>query len=245
MKLFDANCGFGPYMTRVFRSAGTSAELLEEMDWCGVETALVYHTAMRFDVPAVGNERLLKEIEGNPRLVPTWTLLPSQTGEQPHVSALIEGMRDNGVRALRLFPQDHRYFMDAATWGDQMAVYEERRIPLFIKDSLDNIGTLMGAFPHLVVITANQGINPMDRYAWPLAEKFPYLYFDTSAYLVDGIIEEFCNRYGASRLLFGSGFPDHASGAALLALEHAEISDEGREAIGHGNLTRILSEVLL
>jgi len=245
MNLFDCNCGYGPYMTRVFRSASTPAELLEEMDWCGIQTALAYHTAMRFDVPAVGNERLLEEIEGSPRLLPTWTLLPSQTGEQPQVSALIEGMRDNGVRALRLFPQDHRYFMDAATWGDQMAVYEERRIPLFIKDSLDKIDTLMSAFPHLVVITANQGINPMDRYAWPLADKYPYLYFDTSAYLVDGIIEEFCNRYGARRLLFGSGFPDHASGGALLTLAHANISEEERQDIGHGNLTRILSEVIL
>ena len=63
MNLYDCNCAFGPYMTRVFRSASTPAELLEEMDWCGIQTALVYHTAMRFDVPAVGNERLLKEIE--------------------------------------------------------------------------------------------------------------------------------------------------------------------------------------
>ena len=126
-----------------------------------------------------------------------------------------------------------------------MAVYEERRIPLFIKDSLDSIDTLMGAFPHLIVVTANQGINPMDRYAWPLADKYPYLYFDTSAYLVDGIVEEFCSRYGASRLLFGSGFPDHASGGALLTLAHADISEEDREAIAHGNLERILSGVIL
>jgi predicted TIM-barrel fold metal-dependent hydrolase len=95
------------------------------------------------------------------------------------------------------------------------------------------------------VVTGSQGANPLDRYAWPLVEKFPNLYFETSGYLVDAGIEEFCRRYSASRLLFGSGFPDNANGAAMLTLAHAEISESDRQAIAWDNLARLLEEASL
>jgi predicted TIM-barrel fold metal-dependent hydrolase len=242
---FDCNCAFGPYRTRVFRFARTAAELIEEMDFTNIDRALVYHTAMRFDHPLVGNQRVVDETQGHPRLLPTWALLPSHTGEQPPLDTLLREMRRRGVRALRLFPDDHRYFLDDITLGDQMALFAERRIPLFIRASLDRIATLLRSFPDLVVITGSQGSNPLDRYAWPLVEKFPRLIFETSAYLVDGGIEEFCKRYGASRLVFGSGFPDNAGGAAMLTLARAEISEADRRAIASENLSRLLEEASL
>jgi hypothetical protein len=245
LKFFDCNCAFGPYRTRVFRFARTAGELIGEMDFSNIEQALVYHTAMRFDHPAVGNELVVRETRDFPRLLPTWALLPSQTGEQPALGALLGEMRRLGVRALRLFPDEHRYFLDEITWGDQMAVFTERRIPLFIRASLDKIAGLLSSFPELVVVTGSQGANPLDRYAWPLVERFPSLIFETSGYLVDGGIEEFCKRYSARRLIFGSGFPDNAGGAAMLALARAEIPDDERQAIAWGNLTRLLVEARL
>ena len=111
--------------------------------------------------------------------------------------------------------------------------------------SLDRIATLLRSFPDLVVVTGSQGSNPLDRYAWPLIERFPNLVFETSSYLVDGGIEEFCRRYSASRLVFGSGYPENSSGAAMLQLVHAEISDLDRRAIASDNLDRLLAEAAL
>ena len=151
-------------------------------------------------------------------------------------------MRRHNVRGLRLFPDDHRYFCDEITWGDQLAQYAERRIPLFVRSSLDKVAQLLASFPELVVVTGSQGSNPLDRYAWPLIERYPHLIFESSGYLVDGGIEEFVKRYSASRLLFGSGYPDNSSGAAMLTLAHAEIGSEERQAIAGDNLERLLAE---
>src|SRR5205807_8919058 len=79
LKFFDCNCAFGPYRTRVFRFARTADQLIGEMDFSNLERALVYHTAMRFDHPVVGNERVVGETRGHTRLLSTWALLPSQT----------------------------------------------------------------------------------------------------------------------------------------------------------------------
>jgi predicted TIM-barrel fold metal-dependent hydrolase len=245
MKFFDCNCAFGPFRTRVFRYARTAGELIEEMDFSNIDRALVYHTAMRYDHPAVGNELVLKETEGQPRLLATWAVLPSQTSEQPPVETLLRDMQRQNIRALRMFPDDHRYFVDELTWRDQLAVYAQRRIPLFIRASLDKVAQLLSAFPELVVVTASQGSNPLDRYAWPLIEKYPSLFFETSGYVVDNGIEEFCRRYSASRLIFGSGYPENSSGAAMLALAQAELSVAQRQAIASENLSRLLAEARL
>jgi hypothetical protein len=95
LKFFDCNCAFGPYRTRVFRFARTAEDLITEMDFSNIEQALVYHTAMRFDHPAVGNELVVNEIEGYPRLRATWALLPSQTGEQPPLETMLHNMREH------------------------------------------------------------------------------------------------------------------------------------------------------
>jgi len=245
MKFLDCNCAFGPFRTRVFRFARTAAELIEEMDFSNIDRALVYHTAMRYDHPLVGNELVLQETAGYPRLLATWTVLPSQTGEQPALDILLREMQRQNIRALRLFPDDHRYFVDDITWGDQLAVYAERRIPMFVRASLDKVAQLLKSFPELVVVTGSQGSNPLDRYAWPLIERYPNLIFETSGYVVDNGIEEFCRRYSASRLVFGSGYPENSSGAAMLALAQAEIPEVARQAIASENLTRLLAEAQL
>jgi hypothetical protein len=229
----------------VFRYARTAGELIEELDFANIQQALVYHTAMRFDHPAVGNELVVAETKDEPRLWPTWALLPSQTRELPPIETMISRMRAHNVRALRLYPDDHRYFLDDITWHDSLAHCAARRIPLFVRASLDKIAQLLRAIPDLIVVTASQGANPLDRYAWPLVERFENLYFETSGYLVDDGIEEFCRRYSARRLIFSSGFPDNASGAAMLTLARAEISEADRQAIAWDNLTSLLEEARL
>src|SRR5260370_38280577 len=92
LKFFDCNCAFGPYRTRVFRFARTADELIEEMDFANIAQALVYHTTMRFDHPAVGNERATRETTGHPRLLPTWALLPNQTGDKPSLETILPAL---------------------------------------------------------------------------------------------------------------------------------------------------------
>jgi uncharacterized protein len=245
MHLFDCNCALGIPGMQGFRFARTTAELLEELDYCGIDRALVYHTAMRYDSPAVGNQLIGQELEPNPRLVPTWAIMPSQTGEVPVPETFLAQMHAHSIRALRVFPDEHQYALDERTLGDWLAVLEEKHIPLLAKTSCLKIANVLDHFPNLIVVAMAQGPHSLERYLRPIVERYPNFYIDTASYMVDGLIESFCERYGSGRLLFGSGYPDNCSGSALLRLIQADISDEDREAIAAGNLTRILEEVRL
>lgn len=239
-KLFDSNCEFGPYRTRVYRFAETAPALLREMGSCLIDRALVFHTSMRFDSPIVGNQRVSTETNEHAKLEPIWTLLPSHTREMESGEEIVSSMKANGIRGLWLFPNDHRYSLDEVTWRDQAPIFSERRIPLFVKARIDSISVFLDSFPDLTVVTGTHGFNPLDRYAWPVIERYPNLYVETSCYLIDGAIEEFCGRYGSHRLIFGSGYPANARGASVLRLLRADISEEDRDAIASGNLDRIL-----
>jgi hypothetical protein len=227
------------------RYAKDTAELLAEMDWCGIERALVYHAGMRFNDALAYNARLAGEAGAVDRLAGSWAILPSQTGEFPQPEALLREMQAHGIRALRAFPDEHRYQLDKRTFGELFEALIEHRIPLFVKQNIVSIGGLLAECPGLTVVAMNVGPHSLERYLRPLLDAFPTLYVDTSHYMVDGLIEEFVERYGPERLLFGSGFPDVCSGAALLRLAQAEISETARAAIAGGNLERLLAEVRL
>ena len=245
MEWFDCNCSYGFPGIPVFRYARTAEELLDEMRFCGIDRALVYHASTRYDSPLVGNERVLSGTRGIRELWPTLAILPSQTGEFPEPDDLLASMKAHGIRALWAFPNEHRYSLDAATFGPLLEVLRDRRIPLFVKQDLLHIGRLLVSSPDQIVVAVNQGPHSLERYLRPLLAQYPHLYVDTSYYIVDGLIEEFCARYGSHRLLFGTAYPDNCAGGALLRLAQADIAQDDREAIASGNLQRLLAEAEL
>ena len=245
MKLFDCNCSYGVGSRPPFRYARSAAELLGEMDYGGIDQALVYHTGQRFSSPLLYNRQLIDDLPGYPRLLPSWTILPAQTEEQAAPANFLNAMKVHGVKALRAFPEEHRYRLDSLTYGNLLTALAEKKVPLFVKANILVIADLLKAFPQLTVVAMNQGPHSFERYLRPLVETYPNFHVETSCYIVEGLIEAFCERYGAERLLFGTGFPDNCSGGALLRLLHAEINDANKQAIAFENLDRLLKDVIL
>ena len=97
----------------------------------------------------------------------------------------------------------------------------------------------------MTVVAVNQGPHSFERYLRPLLDRFQNFHLETSGLLVEGLIEEFCVRYGPDRLLFGSGYPDNCRGGALMRLAQAEVADADKAAIAGGNLDRLLNQVRL
>ena len=242
IKVMDCNCSYGLAGRPPPRFAATPAELLAELDFCGVDGALVFHTNQRFNSPVKWNQQLVSDLRGQTRLRGTWAILPESCGELPPPEAFIEGMRAQGIRALRAFPQEHRYRLDGLACPRLFKLMAQHRIPLFAKENLCALKELLSDCPDLIVVAVNQGPHSLDRHLRPLMDAFPNLRVETSGLLVEGLIEGLCERYGAERVLFGSGFPDNCNGAALLRLATADIGEDARAAIAAGNLERLLQE---
>jgi predicted TIM-barrel fold metal-dependent hydrolase len=240
MNVFDCNCWYGRPPRPPFRFAATPAELLGQMDFCGVAAALAYHANQRFGAPQVYDRVALDDLRGQPRLFPVRTLLPPQTGELPAPAALLAELRRDGVRAVRAFPGEHRYRLDGLTFGAHLEMLAANRIPLLVKADCLAIGALLRDCPDLTVVAMSQGPHSVERYLRPLLDRYANLHLDTSGLLVEGLIAECVARYGAGRLVFGSGVPDNAAGGAQHGLAGADIAEDARAAIAGGNLRRLL-----
>ena len=240
---FDCNCGFG-VPAKPFGSVFASpADLLDELDFCGVGEALVFHLAQQHESPQTGNELLLAETAGQPRLHPTWAILPPQT--EWKAGEFLEQMKRRGVGALRAYPEEDRYRLDGVTFGSLLEELVGRRIPLLLGPQWQTVGEVLRDFPDLTLVVVNHSDWGDDRLFRPLIERYTRLYLDTSNYQLERGLADFVRRYGAERLLYGSGSPNLQMGAAMLTLAHADIPDDGKAAIAGGNLRRLLSEVHL
>ena len=245
MEFFDCNRSYGVLARPPFRYARNAVELVNEMDFCGISKALVYHAGMRFGSPVVWNKELLEQIKHEARLIPSWTILPPQTEGIAKPRELLTDMKSSGVRVIRAFPQEHNYCLDGLTFGDLFETLIQHRIPFVVKENILKVKELLRDFPALTIVVVNQGPHSIERYLRPLLDAYPNLYVDSSHYIIDGNIEEFCRRYGPGRLLFGSGYPDNCQGGALLQLLHADIGEKAKRAIAGENLERLLREVRL
>lgn len=253
LRFFDCNAAYGVWSVPPFQPAVRVDDLLDEMQWAGIDRALVRHAAIEEYSPQVGNRVAVEAMAAHPGLDPTWALLPPQTGELGTPDELVEAMTEARVRALWAFPSKHRYSLDAVSCGPLLEVLVERRLPLFIHrqetsrglTGWELAGAVLREFPKLRLVVVGHGSWGEDRYFRPLVERYEGLHTDTSRYELDGGIADFCRRYGADRLLFGSSFPNTSPGGPMLTLAHADVADEDKQKIASGNLERLLSEVRL
>lgn len=245
MFFMDCHCSFGCTARPPPQFAATAADLLAEMDFCGIDRALVYHANQRFASPVTWNSVLSESLTGQSRLEGAWAILPPSTGELPAPDLFLKALRSNTIRTLCAFPHEHHYRLDRKTLGGYYDLMAAHRIPLLVRENLLNLDAFLKESPDIIVMAIGQGPHSVERYLRPLLDAYPNLHLDTSAYMVEGLIEDFCGRYGPERLLFGSGFPDNAAGAALLRLATADIGAEARAAIAGGNIKRLLDNVRL
>ena len=243
MRLFDCNAYAGVSLKPPLEPVLTPDELIVEMDNCGVDFALVNHDGGEYSNPLESNIEISEFCASDKRLTPVWNILPPQT--EMNVNDLVSNMRINGVSALRALPAAHRYLLNEITMGTLFAELVRLRIPLFLNvdEGWQVLYEVMASFPDMILIATDHGCWGQDRYFRPLLDRYSHFYIDTSRYELDGGLEQLVEQYGSTRLLFGSAYHRVPMGGASLLLRHAEIDDSDREAIGSGNLERILNEV--
>jgi len=249
MLFFDADIMLGRMSVPVPGMFESPEELLLEMDRLGIQEALVFHAWSKESHPETGNERLLKEINGYPRLHPCWVGLPPGLEEMPESAQLVQEMRQAGVRALRLFPNSQRF--PATVWclGPLLEALEAEGIPVILdheathwSDDRIQASELLKigeAFPrlHLILVHASLG---MARWIVPLMQRMPCLHLETGYFQPNNGLEAIVCRFGAERLIFGSGMPVWSAGPPMQMLECARIPGKARLEIAGDNLRRIM-----
>lgn len=245
LELFDCEASFGISGYKRETTPITKQEMLSKFDRYGIDCALMRYEYANSSVARKGNMELVDEIRGDVRLFPMWNVIPHHTGEFPEPCELVRLMRENDVKTLTLAPGN--WVVGEWTCGELFRTLERHKIALLL--SLSRVtNTFAGLYEilkehrNLRVILTGITYRCM-RDVYPLLEMFPNLHICTSGYKAFEGIEDTVERFGAGRLVFGSGMPALSGAASVALLTYARISDEEKTLIASGNLKKLLSEV--
>lgn len=247
IRYFDCNCVMGRRVTMHPDTFFKTDELVNKMKSYGIEKAMVYHSIAREYDPMTGNRVLLEEIKNYPELMGVWVVLPHDDGGFPEPSELKGMMKENNIRAVRMFPGESSYSFSNWCCGDMFSMLEECRIPLMIDQrqvSWDQLQGVLSSHTELIVIITDVHCGS-SRNVYPLMKQYKHLHLETLGYKDVNGIEDMCSRFGAQRLIFGSGAPFYSGGSAVGMLSYARISNEEKTMIAGGNLEKLLGGVIL
>jgi hypothetical protein len=231
--VWDVNARVGP--------SGPSAQLgmhapalLEEMSRFYIQKAVAAHwTGVEYDAN-VGNEKLAAIHED--RLIPAWTPLPDAES--------IAQLAARRPRAVRLMPRNLNHSWAVTPWcaGELLDYLAQHRVVTLV--TREDIGwqplvDVLENFPQLPLVLLDIGYR-FDHCTMPLLRRFSSLRFESATYLAYRQLENFVDRCGPDRLLYGSRLPLFTPATSLGVLASARIADDARLAIAGGNLRRLL-----
>lgn len=226
------------------RQPKNAEELLEEMDYNGIDEAIVCNTTMLDSGILHGNEEFLANKENyTGRLHGTIVIEPSFLHDSFLPENLFQTICKNNLFGVRANPKRNRYMFDKITIGDIADMLIEKNIPVYISpdDGWENVFAIMKEFPELTAIVSNYGLWGSDGYVYPLVKTYKNLYFDTSDFQEIVGIETFVKRFGSEKLLFGTNYPKDNMGGPLAVIYGANISSQDKENIFHGNIERLMN----
>ena len=249
IRFFDANCWLGnPVPESLAKVPETTEELLDVMDYCGIEKAVVASSmALNYNV-VYGNKRLLEEIKRSTRLYGTAILLPEHTGELGELSDYISSLMANKVVMIKLFPKMHNFVLSDYCMGNLLNLLEERKIPITLwhtQTSWNEIDRLCSAYPRLSIIIEGVGRKLLydNRIFYPLLKKHQNLFLETHNLTNYLGLDDLVKKLGARKLIFGTCTPKNDPEAALMPVVYGDFALEKKQMIAGNNLLSLITNI--
>ncbi len=245
---FDTNCVLGRRVTKEKweRNFSNAEDLERELDYYNIKEALVYHFISKEYDPYMGNNILLKEIEGHSRLHGMWVLNPDIIWEEQRLDEFINQMIKLGVKTVRLFPKTHGYYLNRRTCGPLIEELRRLNVPIFIdlaETSWKEIDEFLTQYPDIPLVVTQLSSWGDDRYFYPLLRDFRNLYLEFSFYRIMGGLKAIKDRFGVDQLVFGSGLPFYAAGGPINEIMYSELSFQEKQKIAYFNIKNLIEGV--
>lgn len=243
-RYFDCFASLGPRWGMEDGERHTLAHLLEDMDRCGIDAALVSATPAATYDPLWANHWLLNQAAPwRKRLFPVWAAIPHHTGEFPKPEAFVRQARAADVRAIRIYPKTHCFSTDPATMGPLMKSLARARLPLFVhRDQFDGsepLGRFLDCYRGNRIVILGLGWSEF-RFVVPLLERHKNWLMEFSTFQSNEAPEMLVRRFGAGRFLFGTDAPAKSPGAARAFFDWTGLAPADVRAIASKNLAALL-----
>ena len=231
MTVIDINRMLGPLPYDEVASRDPEG-LAAELDRLHIDSACVVHTHAVYGDPRDGNASLAAA--RGPRLRPVPVLIPGPlgTGDVP------------AGRLVRLCPGEHRWSLTGEHSLALAAELAGRRATVLLAwetVTAAEVRRFADARPTLRIVLTGTGYRSMRELA-ELMDVHEELSVDTSTLAGHLQVEWFAARYGARRVLFGTGAPVTDDAGPRYQLDTLDLPKSDTALIAGGNALRLLDE---
>ncbi|MFI6595419.1 amidohydrolase family protein [Nonomuraea sp. NPDC050536] len=209
-----------------------------EMDRLGIEAACVTHALSLYSDPVAGNRALLRL--DDPRLIPVPVVVPGVPGARvPAAFEELAGFRERGVGMVRLCPRTHGFALSGPITTRWLA-----GLDLTVAIELDETSTseLLGLalrLPRLRILLLNPGYRRLRAVAELMAEA-ANVWLEIGTVNTQRGVEWLASRFGARRLVFGTGAPVLDDCGPRFLLDHLELDQDELALVAAGTLRGLL-----
>lgn len=255
--IIDSNAFLGHWAFRWLRN-NDAAGLLAMMDHFGIDRACVASAdAILYRDSHAGNEQLGEETAAHPNRFWCYaTLNPMYAGWERDLATCV----DWGFRALRLYPYYHEYTLDSLEASRIIGAAREAGLPVSVpmrvidvrqRHWMDTVRNLdleellrtAEAHPNTAFVLTEGLLNmPAGDTLWArLRDVRVYIEISRMTSVLTNNIGVMVSELGASRVLFGTGYPFKTPSAAFLKVEVSDESETVKQQILSGNATALFA----
>jgi hypothetical protein len=259
LEFFDCDVILGPRLLDAEKAIPeppllTADQVLAGMDHYRIQEALLFHSTSKAGADPAGNQYLLKEVRagaaGRQRLHPCWSIVRPRGGTLPPAEQVIRDLRENGVRAARVFPTNHGYKL--TDLRDTLSALEQHRVPLLVdygitfphQDLTDwgSVEWVLRNYPalHLILVHPPSRKNAI---FFRLMEMSTKLHLSHAGFRIHQELLAVGRLFGAQALIYGSHLPYYTAAAPIAEVIYSGLDEAEQKAVAGDNLRTLLSEV--
>ncbi|GAA2490073.1 amidohydrolase family protein [Streptomyces gobitricini] len=200
--------------------------LVAELDRLRIDAACVSHSYALHGDPRDGNDELTRV--AHPRLWPVPVLVPGPLGTGPWAG---------GTPLVRLCPRQHGWDVTGPHARQLLAELAASGTTVLLpwdEVTTGEVHRLASAVPAPRTVLTGTGYRALRELA-ELLEAHPSLYVDTSTLCGHRQVEWVAERYGAHRVLFGTGAPATDDAGPRYLLDTLDLPPDDAALIAGGN----------
>jgi hypothetical protein len=224
------------------------ADLETEMARLHIDAAVVRHRSCLDTAPYLGNDILMSESAGHAGLIPAWFVTPDGREPDWNPRLLVQQMLAAGVRLAWLDPEAEMMSLQPWCSGKLYEALQEHRLPLLLpynKIKMDDLHLVLQGYPRLPIVLFHVLRLGRNRLLEPLLSQYPQLYLCFGpTFSVHNYFRDLCTRYGPYRWVWGTAYPEYEGGAGVAGLTYSGLNADEMALVGHGNIERLLAEVV-
>jgi len=227
----------------------TPQDLLARLNAHGIEQAFVSPIeGIFYDEPQLANEMLCEKLRDFPSLMPVAVLNPDLPNWQRNLDICCEKYR---VRAIKLYPNYHRYNLNSEKARSLLKAADERNMPVIVQLRVQDVRAQnpLCIVPDVDVRSVIEAAHdiPYTRFVigaikWAEAismakeiTELPNVWMEISHVEYTDCLRRLIKIYGTRQLLFATHAPFFVIKSAILKLQEADLSGDEYNAITRDN----------